>query len=392
MSLFDNTEFAFQAKSNQELKRAHLLFKLIGNEGLTKLGGKFFNVAPFLVNFPMVKPLIRKTIYSQFVGGETPQEAIKVANELYRYHVSSILDYSVEGQTEESDFDHVRDVMLELIDISKNNPSIPFVVFKPTAFGRIELWEKVGKKTQLNAEETKAWENTRKRFEDVCAKGHRLDVNIMIDAEETWMQGAADDLCDEMMVKYNQKRPVIWNTLQMYRHDRLAYLKAMYEKAQKENYFLGFKIVRGAYMEKERLRAEEEGYPSPIQPTKEATDHDYNEAIKFMTQHHEQFGLFAGTHNEQSCSLLMELMKENGIDSKNPNFWFGQLFGMSDNISFNLAHLNYNIAKYLPYGPIKEVMPYLLRRAQENTSVAGQTGRELALIEKELKRRKIISK
>ncbi|MDK7375607.1 MULTISPECIES: proline dehydrogenase family protein [Weeksella] len=390
MSLFDNTEYAFQVKSDQELKKAHLLFKLIGNEGLTKLGGKIFNIAPFLVSFPMVKPLIRKTIYSQFVGGETPQEAIKVANELYRYHVSSILDYSVEGQTEESDFDHVRDVMLELIDISKNNPSIPFVVFKPTAFGRIELWEKVGKKTQLNPEETKAWENTRKRFEDVCEKGYQLDVNIMIDAEETWMQDAADDLCDEMMMKYNQKRPVIWNTLQMYRHDRLAYLKTMYEKAQKDNYFLGYKIVRGAYMEKERERAQAEAYPSPIQPNKEASDRDYDLALEFIASHHERFGLFAGTHNEGSCELLAKLMNENGIEKNNPNFWFGQLFGMSDNISFNLAHLGYNIAKYLPYGPIKEVMPYLIRRAQENTSVAGQTGRELMLIEKELERRKKI--
>ncbi|ADX67112.1 proline dehydrogenase family protein [Weeksella virosa] len=390
MSLFDNTEYAFQVKSDQELKKAHLLFKLIGNEGLTKLGGKIFNIAPFLVSFPMVKPLIRKTIYSQFVGGETPQEAIKVANELYRYHVSSILDYSVEGQTEESDFDHVRDVMLELIDISKNNPSIPFVVFKPTAFGRIELWEKVGKKTQLNPEETKAWENTRKRFEDVCEKGYQLDVNIMIDAEETWMQDAADDLCDVMMMKYNQKRPVIWNTLQMYRHDRLAYLKTMYEKAQKDNYFLGYKIVRGAYMEKERERAQAEAYPSPIQPNKEASDRDYDLALEFIASHHERFGLFAGTHNEGSCELLAKLMNENGIEKNNPNFWFGQLFGMSDNISFNLAHLGYNIAKYLPYGPIKEVMPYLIRRAQENTSVAGQTGRELMLIEKELERRKKI--
>ena len=212
----------------------------------------------------------------------------------------------------------------------------------------------------------------------------------MIDAEETWMQDAADDLCDVMMMKYNQKRPVIWNTLQMYRHDRLAYLKTMYEKAQKDNYFLGYKIVRGAYMEKERERAQAEAYPSPIQPNKEASDRDYDLALEFIASHHERFGLFAGTHNEGSCELLAKLMNENGIEKNNPNFWFGQLFGMSDNISFNLAHLGYNIAKYLPYGPIKEVMPYLIRRAQENTSVAGQTGRELMLIEKELERRKKI--
>ena len=388
MSLFDNTEFAFQAKSNKALKQAHFLFKMIGNPALTKLGGKVFNACPSLVNFPLVKPTIKKTIYSQFVGGETTSEAVKVANELYQYGVSSILDYSVEGQTEEKDFDHVRDVMLDLVDLAKKNPSIPFVVFKPTALGRIELWEKIGNHSTLTEQEKSAWQNTKARFETICKKGFDLDVNIMIDAEETWMQDAADDLCDQMMMKYNRKRVVIWNTLQMYRHDRLAYLKKMFEKAENENYFLGFKIVRGAYMEKERARAEAKSYPSPIQPNKAASDHDYNESLKFIVSNHQRFGLFAGSHNEESCELLINLMKENQIEPSNQNFWFGQLFGMSDNISFNLAHLHYNIAKYLPYGPIKEVMPYLLRRAQENTSVAGQTGRELGLIEKELKRRK----
>lgn len=389
MSLFDNTEFAFQAKSNQDLKKAHFLYKMIGNPSLTKLGGTVFNSMPFVVNLPLVKPIIKNTIYTQFVGGETADEAVKVANELYKYGVSSILDYSVEGQTEEADFDHVRDVMLNLVELAKNNPSIPFVVFKPTGLGRIGLWKKVGKRATLTSQEAQSWDNTKTRFKAICAKGFEADVNIMIDAEETWMQDAADELTDEMMMKYNQKRPVIWNTLQMYRHDRLAYLKEMFTKAEQENYYLGYKIVRGAYMEKERAVAQENGYPSPIQPNKESSDRDYDAAIEFITEHHQRFGLFAGTHNENSCELLINKMKEKGIASDNPNFWFGQLFGMSDNISFNLAHLGYNIAKYLPYGPIKEVMPYLLRRAQENTSVAGQTGRELGLIEKELKRRKI---
>ena len=389
MSLFDNTEFAFQAKSNQDLKKAHFLYKMIGNPSLTKLGGTVFNSMPFVVNLPLVKPIIKNTIYTQFVGGETADEAVKVANELYKYGVSSILDYSVEGQTEEADFDHARDVMLNLVELAKNNPSIPFVVFKPTGLGRIGLWKKVGKRATLTPQEAQSWDNTKARFKAICAKGFEADVNIMIDAEETWMQDAADELTDEMMMKYNKKRPVIWNTLQMYRHDRLAYLKEMFTKAEQENYYLGYKIVRGAYMEKERAVAQENGYPSPIQPNKESSDRDYDAAIEFITEHHQRFGLFAGTHNENSCELLINKMKEKGIASDNPNFWFGQLFGMSDNISFNLAHLGYNIAKYLPYGPIKEVMPYLLRRAQENTSVAGQTGRELGLIEKELKRRKI---
>ncbi len=376
MSLFDNTQFAFESKSDKDLKKAYYLYKLIGSPALTSFGTKFFNL-PFAVDIPFVKPVIRETIYKQFVGGETAEQGVVVANELFKYHVSSILDYSIEGLTEEKQFDEVRDVMLHLVDLAKSNQSIPFVVFKPTAFGRIELFEKVGKKQTLTAEEEKSWANIRQRFEAVCQKGYDLDVNIMIDAEETWMQGSADDLTDEMMVKYNTKRALVWNTLQMYRHDRLAYLKEMYAKAEREGYFLGFKIVRGAYMEKERARAQAEGYPSPIQPNKEASDRDYNLALEF-----------AGSHNEESCELLIKLMNENGIEKNNPNFWFGQLFGMSDNISFNLAHLGYNIAKYLPYGPIKEVMPYLVRRAQENTSVAGQTGRELMLIEKELERRK----
>ena len=387
MSLFDNTEHAFSSKSDAELKKAHYLFQLIGNSALTNLGTVFFKL-PFATSIPLVKPVIKETIYKQFVGGETAEEGVKVAKELYKYGVSSILDYSVEGQTEESEFDHVKDVMLHLVELAKDNPEIPFVVFKPTAFGRIELFEKVGKKEVLSAEDQKRWENVRYRFDVVCKAGYDADVNMMVDAEESWMQEAADDLTDEMMVKYNQKRPVIWNTLQMYRHDRLAYLKQMYEKANNEGYYLGYKVVRGAYMEKERARATAEGYASPIQPDKEASDRDYNAALRFIIDNYERFGLFAGSHNEYSCEFLIELMKEKGISPKNENFWFGQLFGMSDNISFNLAHLGYNIAKYLPYGPIKEVMPYLIRRAQENTSVAGQTGRELGLIQKELKRRK----
>ncbi len=387
MSLFDNTQYAFESKSDAELQRAYYLFKLIGNSTLTNLGTVFFKL-PFAVHIPFVKTSIRGTIYKQFVGGETAEQGVQVAKQLYKYGVSSILDYSVEGQTEEADFDHVKDVMFGLIDMAKNNPEIPFVVFKPTAFGRIALFEKVGKKETLTADEEKAWQNIRSRFETVCREGFEKDVNIMVDAEETWMQDAADELTDEMMVKYNVKRPVIWNTLQMYRHDRLEYMKKMYEKADREGYFLGYKIVRGAYMEKERARALEENYPSPIQPNKAASDRDYDNALRFVVEHKERFGLFAGSHNEDSCALLIQLMQEHNIQPSDRNFWFGQLYGMSDNISFNLAHMKYNIAKYLPYGPIKEVMPYLIRRAQENTSVAGQTGRELGLIEKELKRRK----
>ncbi len=388
MSLFNDTQTAFESKSDNELKKAYTLFKLIANPFLTKLGTIAFKI-PFATSLPFVKPIIRKTIYKQFVGGETTAECLAVAKDLYKYGVSSIMDYSVEGQESEEEFDHVKDEILHLVQIAKENPKeIPFVVFKPTAFGKIELYEKVGKKLPLSGEEQKEWDAIRNRFEVVCKAGSEHNVTIMIDAEESWMQGAADDLADEMMQKYNRQNCVVCNTLQMYRHDRLAYLKKMYEKAEAENYFLGFKVVRGAYMEKERARAEAENYPSPIQPDKASTDRDYNHALEFIVKHNHRISLFAGTHNEHSCELLTHLMEDNKIENGYHKIWFGQLFGMSDNISFNLGSLGYNIAKYLPYGPIKEVMPYLIRRAQENTSVAGQTGRELSLIEKEIERRK----
>ncbi len=388
MPLFDDTQTAFESKSDNDLRKAHFLFKMIANPFLTKLGTVIFKI-PFASEIPLVKPMIRKTIYKQFVGGETTSECLNVAKELYQYGVSSIMDYSVEGQQQEAEFDSVRDEILRLIEIAKNNPKeIPFVVFKPTAFGRIDLYEKVGKNLPMDETEKISWEKILNRFEEVCQKGYEADVTMMVDAEESWMQGAADDLVDEMMRKYNKERCVVCNTLQMYRHDRLTYLKKIYEKAEAENYLLGFKIVRGAYMEKERARAEAENYPSPIQPDKASTDRDYDSALEFIVKNNHRISLFAGTHNEHSSELLTKLMKDNGIENGYHKIWFGQLFGMSDNISFKLGSMGYNIAKYLPYGPIKEVMPYLIRRAQENTSVAGQTGRELSLIEKEIRRRK----
>lgn len=388
MPLFNDTKTAFEAKSDKELKKAYTLFKLIANPFLTKLGTVIFKI-PFATDLPLVKPAIRKTIYKQFVGGETTSECLEVARNLHKYGVSSIMDYSVEGQDSEEEFEHVKDEILHLIQIAKENPQeIPFVVFKPTAFGKIELYEKTGKKLPLSESEQKEWEAVRNRFDVVCKSGFEQNVTVMIDAEESWMQDAADSLADEMMQKYNRQSSIVCNTLQMYRHDRLNYLKKIFKKAEEQNYLLGFKIVRGAYMEKERARAEAENYPSPIQPDKASTDRDYNHALEFIVKNNHRISLFAGTHNEQSCELLTQLMSENNIANSYHKIWFGQLFGMSDNISFKLGSLAYNIAKYLPYGPIKEVMPYLIRRAQENTSVAGQTSRELSLIEKEIERRK----
>lgn len=388
MPLFDDTRTAFESKSEQDLKKAHFLFKMIASPFLTRFGTLVFKL-PFILQLPGVKSTIRKTIYKQFVGGETPQECLEVAKELSTFGVSSIMDYSVEGQDQESEFDSVKIEILRLIEIAKNNPQeIPFVVFKPTAFGRIDLYEKVGRKQIMTETDNKRWEAVRNRFEEVCRKSYESGVTIMVDAEESWMQDAADELVDEMMEKYNKEQCVVCNTLQMYRHDRILYLKKIYEKAEAANYFLGFKVVRGAYMEKERDRAEAEGYPSPIQTDKAATDRDYNAALKFIIKNNHRISLFAGTHNEQSCELLTELMKSHGFENNHHKIWFGQLYGMSDNISFKLGSMGYNVAKYLPYGPIKEVMPYLIRRAEENTSVAGQTGRELSLIENEIKRRK----
>lgn len=388
MAYFDDTKTAFELKSNKDLKKAHFLFKLLGNPALTNFGTFFFKI-PFATEIPFVKPAVRNTIYKQFVGGETTDDCLVVAKNLYKSGVSSIMDYSVEGQTTDEEFDHVKDEILKLIQISKQNPNeIPCVVFKPTGFGRIDIYEKVGHNMPMADHEKESWENIKKRYLEVCQNAFDNGVPIMADAEDSWMQDAADDLMDEMMQKFNKERCIVWSTLQMYRHDRLEYLKKIYEQAERENYLIGFKIVRGAYMEKERERAKEMGYKDPIQPNKEATDRDFNAAMEFMIERIGRISLFAGSHNEYSCELLTKLMEKNNIEKGDYRVWFGQLYGMSDNISFILGSKGYKVAKYLPYGPIKKVMPYLVRRAQENTSVAGQTGRELSLIQKEIKRRK----
>ncbi|MDD3458306.1 MAG: proline dehydrogenase family protein [Weeksellaceae bacterium] len=388
MAYFDDTQTAFKLKSNKDLKKAKLLFKLMGNPFLTKLGTYFFKI-PFVTDIPFIKPIVRNTIYNQFVGGVTTDECLIVAKNLYRSGVRSIMDYSVEGQSTDEEFNHVKEEILKLIQIAKENPAeIPCVVFKPTGFGRIDIYEKAGNNLPMADHEMKSWENIRKRYQEVCQSAYDNGVPIMADAEDSWMQDAADQLMDEMMQKFNKERCIVWSTLQLYRHDRLSYLQEIYEKAKNENYLIGFKIVRGAYMEKEWDRAKEMGYRNPIQPNKEATDRDFNQAMEFMVEHIDRISLFAGTHNEYSSELLTRLMEEHNIQKDDHRIWFGQLYGMSDNISFILGEKGYNVAKYLPYGPIKKVMPYLVRRAQENTSVAGQTGRELSLIQKEINRRK----
>jgi proline dehydrogenase len=307
---------------------------------------------------------------------------------MYSKGVSSVLDYSVEGKEDEAHFDDAMQMALKIIDFAKEKKSIPFVVFKPTGFGRFELYEKLGEQQQFNSDELEEWNRVEARFEKVCKAAFENDIALLIDAEESWMQDAADDLVTQMMRKYNKEKAIVFNTLQMYRWDRLDYLKKLHELAKTEGFYIGMKLVRGAYMEKENSRADENGYPTPICVSKTATDENYDAAVRYMIDHIKTMAIFAGTHNESSTYFLMDLMQENGIKNKDPRIWFGQLYGMSDNISFNLAAKEYNVAKYLPFGPVKDVMPYLIRRAEENTSVAGQTSRELSMIKAERKRRK----
>lgn len=384
--IFNNTEVAFSLKSDTELDRAYFLFKLINNQPLVRIGTAVTNFA-IKAHLP-VEGLIRATVFDHFCGGVNEQDCLPVVDKMFLKGVSSVLDYSVEGKEDESHFDAALEMTLKTIVFAKEKKAIPFAVFKPTGFGRLDLYEKRGAKTVLTSDEQLEWNRVVARFEKVCQAAHDNNVSLLIDAEESWMQDAADDLVTQMMKKYNKERAIVFNTLQMYRWDRLDYLKKVHEQAKTEGFYIGMKLVRGAYMEKENERANEKGFPSPICSSKEATDLNYDAAVIYMMDALEKMVIFAGTHNELSSYELMELMQKRGIAKNDNRIWFGQLYGMSDNISYNLAAHGYNVAKYLPFGPVRDVMPYLIRRAEENTSVAGQTSRELTLIKTERDRRK----
>ncbi|TXN35804.1 proline dehydrogenase [Flagellimonas hymeniacidonis] len=384
---FENTAIAFQLKTDSELERAYFLFKLIANEPLVRIGTAVTNFA-IKAHLP-IEGLIRATVFDHFCGGVNEEDCMPVIDKMFEKGVSSILDYSVEGKETEDQFDFALSKTLEVLDFVKEKDAIPFAVFKPTGFGRFKLYEKNSSGGKLNDEETKEWERVLNRYDQVCQKAHDLDVCLLIDAEESWMQKAADDLTLDMMRKYNREKAVVFNTLQMYRWDRMDYLKELHEIAMAEDFHIGLKVVRGAYMEKENERAEELGYRSPICISKKATDENFDAAIAYMMDHLDRISIFAGTHNEASCLKLVALMKEKSLNVSDTNIWFGQLYGMSDHITYNLTTEGYNAAKYVPYGPVKDVMPYLIRRAEENTSVAGQTTRELTLLQKEKKRRKL---
>jgi proline dehydrogenase len=384
--IFNNTDVAFSLKSNSELERAYFLFKMIGNQPLVKIGTALTNFA-IKAHLP-VEGLIRATVFDHFCGGVNEVDCLTVVDKMYTKGVSSVLDYSVEGKEEEDQFDAALRMTLKTIDFAKEKEAIPFAVFKPTGFGRLDLYEKVGSKIELTESEKAEWNRVEARFDKVCSEAYQKNVPLLIDAEESWMQDAADDLVAQMMLKYNKQKAIVFNTLQMYRWDRLDNLKKLHQQAKTEGFYIGMKIVRGAYMEKENLRAIEKGYPTPICVSKEATDLNYDAAIRYMVENIDRMSIFAGTHNELSSYKLMEYMQELNIEKKDARIWFGQLYGMSDNISYNLSANGYNNAKYLPFGPVRDVMPYLIRRAEENTSVAGQTSRELKLITAERNRRK----
>jgi len=385
--IFNNTQVAFALKSDTELDRAYFLFKMIASEPLVRIGTAVTNFA-LKAHLP-VEGLIRASVFDHFCGGVNEEDCLTVVDKMYtKGKVSSVLDYSVEGKEEEEQFDIALDMTLKTIEFAREKQAIPFAVFKPTGFGRFELYEKLGEGKTLTVEEADEWHRVLERFDLVCKTAYEKDVALLIDGEESWMQDAADEVVLNMMRKYNKEKAIVFNTLQMYRWDRLDYLKKVHEIAKEESFYIGMKLVRGAYMEKENKRAEEKGYISPICISKEATDINYDDAVIYMIEHLEKMSIFAGTHNEDSSYKLMKLMNENGIAKGDHRVWFGQLYGMSDNISYNLAENGYNVAKYLPFGPVRDVMPYLIRRAEENTSVAGQTSRELNLIKAERDRRK----
>ena len=384
--IFKNTEIAFALKSDTELDRAYFLFKMISSQPLVRIGTAVTNFA-LKVHLPVEK-LIRASVFDHFCGGVNEEDCLSVVDKMYTKGVSSVLDYSVEGKEEEDQFEAALKMTLKTIDFAQERKAIPFAVFKPTGLGRIDLYEKVGAKIALTEAEQAEWDRVVERFDIICSEAHKKDVALLIDAEESWMQDAADDIVADMMRKYNKEKAIVFNTLQMYRWNRLDYLKKLHEQAKEQGFHIGIKIVRGAYMEKENNRAAEKGYKSPICTSKEATDTNYNAAILYMLENIDSMSIFAGTHNEESTYYLMQLMEEKGIAATDNRIWFGQLYGMSDNISYNLAYNGYNVAKYLPFGLVKDVMPYLIRRAEENTSVAGQTSRELKMLKKERKRRK----
>ncbi|MBZ9778209.1 proline dehydrogenase family protein [Psychroflexus sp. CAK8W] len=383
--IFNDTKHAFVLKSDEDLKRALFLFSMMNVP-------YFVPVSTALTNFALniklpIEPLVKATIFKQFCGGVSQDDCMPLVKKMHKENVYTVLDYSVEGKESEEEFDKAANTKIEIIKYASGVKEIPFAVAKPTGLGRFEIWEKVTANDTLTDEEQSEWERIKARFEKVCQAAYDYDTKLLIDAEESWMQDAADNLIEDMMRKFNKEKAIIFNTLQCYRWDRLSYVKAIHERAQEEGFKLGFKTVRGAYMEKENARAKKHGYPTPICEDKEATDVNFNAVMCYCIDNVEDISQFIGTHNEVSSYMALQLMNQKDLHLSDDRIWFGQLYGMSDHISFNLGRENANAIKLMPFGPIKDVIPYLIRRAQENSSVQGQTGRELALLREEKHRR-----
>lgn len=384
---FQDTATAFADKSDSQLKEKYRLFKLLNSPFLNAIGTRTAKFA-LALGLP-VEGLIKATIFEQFCGGETIEECEETINKLGAARIGTILDYSVEGKSSEPDFDATKDEIIRTIERAKGDPNIPFAVFKVTGIAPLGTLERLSQKKKLDAKSQAKCERIHSRVDDICRYAHSIGQPVFIDAEDSWIQDAIDRLATEMMEKYNLDDPIVFNTLQMYRKDRFQYLREARKVAQKGRYILGVKLVRGAYMEKERERAEELGYESPIHETKAETDEDFDAAVDYCLRHLDDMAFVAGTHNEKSTQMLAQKMHDLGLKPNHPNIFFSQLYGMGDNLSYVLAKNNYNVSKYVPYGPVADAVPYLIRRAQENSSAAGQVSRELDLIAKELKRRKV---
>lgn len=382
-----DTRIAFNQYTDKGLVRAYWLFRIIGIGWLSSIGGTLSKAA-LALRLP-IQGLIKATIFKHFCGGETIEESFTTVQKLADGGLGSILDYSVEGQEDDATLDRTTDEILRTIAAASVRKGIPFSVFKPSGISPVALLTAVSKGEPLDAEQQREWELVNQRIERICAAAAKAGVPVLIDAEESWIQPACDALATRMMERYNREKAIIFNTVQLYRHDRLAFLKDAFVLAERGNYQLGVKLVRGAYMEKERELAAKEGRTSPIHADKAAVDRDYDEALRFCADRLHRMAIMVGTHNEQSTLLMARLMDERSMDRSDERVYFAQLLGMSDNISYNMSAAGYNVAKYVPYGPVREVLPYLIRRAAENTSTRGQTGRELRFIMAERKRRRL---
>ncbi|MGY6522776.1 MAG: proline dehydrogenase family protein [Mongoliitalea sp.] len=383
---FENLEVAFASKSDAELKKMYLIFATVNNNLAVNVGTKLANWS-FALGLP-IKGIMKATMFGHFCGGESIEDCESSVKKLADYGIKTILDYSVEGKGDEASFEATKNEILRTIHRSAGDSNIPFAVFKVTGLGDFAIMTKIQEKKVLSTAEQDAYDRMKKRVDELCKAAFEADTKILIDAEESWFQDVIDEMAYEAMSKYNREKCIVYNTYQMYRHDMLDRLKKAHAVASEKGYWFGAKLVRGAYMEKERDRAASKGYQSPIQPTKEASDKDYNAALTFCVENLSNMGLVSGSHNEQSNHLLAELIAEHGYDPQDDRLYFAQLYGMSDNISYNLAKSGYNVVKYVPYGPVEKVMPYLSRRAEENTSVAGQSSREFDLVRREINRRK----